>query len=190
MAARSANTPKSPLWRPFKMDAVRDAPVKVDIVATPEERDAVARALAIPALSKLEAHLRVAKAPRGRFEATGEVLAKATRICVVSLDPFEAEIREPVGIFFAEAPRDHRKSGAAAPAEIVVRPGDDDPPEPIVDGRVDLGAVVVEFLALGLDPYPRGPGADFGEIAPSPSEDGKASPFRVLAKLRGDSNDG
>ncbi len=27
-----------------------------------------------------------------------------------------------------------------------------DPPDPIINGKVDLGALALEFLALGLDP--------------------------------------
>ena len=36
-----------------------------------------------------------------------------------------------------------------------------EPPDEIVNGKIDLGAVAAEFLALGLDPYPRKPGVDF-----------------------------
>ncbi len=36
-----------------------------------------------------------------------------------------------------------------------------DPPEPIVNGFIDLGQLAAEFLVLGLDPYPRKPGAEF-----------------------------
>ena len=31
----------------------------------------------------------------------------------------------------------------------------EDAPDPIVDGKVDLGALAAEFIALALDPYPR-----------------------------------
>ena len=34
-----------------------------------------------------------------------------------------------------------------------------DPPDEIVNGRIDLGRVTAEFLALGLDPFPRKPDA-------------------------------
>ena len=37
----------------------------------------------------------------------------------------------------------------------------EDAPDPIVDGKIDLGALAAEFLALGLDPYPRKPGVAF-----------------------------
>ena len=54
---------------------------------------------------------------------------------------------------------------------------DDDEPDPIVDGKIDLGALAAEFLALGLDPYPRKPGAEFA--APVAEEDDD-SPFAPL----------
>ena len=34
----------------------------------------------------------------------------------------------------------------------------------MIDGKIDLGALAAEFFALGLDPYPRKPGAEF--VAP------------------------
>ena len=33
----------------------------------------------------------------------------------------------------------------------------------VIDGKIDLGALAAEFFALGLDPYPRKPGAIFDE---------------------------
>ena len=59
-----------------------------------------------------------------------------------------------------------------------------DAPEPIVDGLVDLGALVAEFLALGLDPYPRKPGVAFVEPTPLAEPGQTASPFSVLGKFR------
>ena len=52
--------------------------------------------------------------------------------------------------------------------------------DPIVDGKIDLGALAAEFFALGLDPYPRKPGVAF-----EPHEDargGEQSPFAALAQ--------
>ena len=49
------------------------------------------------------------------------------------------------------------------------------------DGVVDLGAVATEFLLLGIDPYPRKPGAVFD--AP-PAGDPSSHPFAALAALK------
>ena len=64
-------------------------------------------------------------------------------------------------------------------AELPVEAGDR--PESIVDGRLDLGALATEFLILGIDPYPRKPGAVFE--APS-SADRDATAFAALAALK------
>jgi hypothetical protein len=60
---------------------------------------------------------------------------------------------------------------------------DEDELDPIVDGKLDLGALRVDFLALGLDPYPRKPGVEFVEPASEAGTD-RDSPFASLARLK------
>ncbi|MEX6814044.1 hypothetical protein AB2C52_34490, partial [Pseudomonas aeruginosa] len=57
---------------------------------------------------------------------------------------------------------------------------DADIPDPIVGGRIDFGLLTAEFLALGIDPYPRKPGVVFEAV--QLGEDVK--PFDVLRTLR------
>ena len=47
-------------------------------------------------------------------------------------------------------------------------------------GRIDFGALTAEFLALGLDPYPRKPGITFEPVVAGE----EAGPFAGLRKLR------
>ena len=54
-------------------------------------------------------------------------------------------------------------------------------PEPLIGGTVDLGALATEFLILGLDPYPRKPGATFQPPGNASSDEG---PFAALGKLK------
>ena len=67
--------------------------------------------------------------------------------------------------------------------------GDDleaeDPPDPLVGDHIDLGAVAREFVALGLDPYPRKPGVVFAYEEDAPGEE---SPFARLAALKPKTN--
>ena len=56
---------------------------------------------------------------------------------------------------------------------------DEDEPDPVIDGKIDLGALAQEFFALGLDPYPRKPGVAFEQGAESAPAD---SPFSALAE--------
>ena len=55
-------------------------------------------------------------------------------------------------------------------------------PDEIVNGQIDLGALTAEFLALGLDPYPRKPGVDFSYQDPA---DEKDSPFAASRQAEG-----
>src|SRR5262249_59663916 len=48
-------------------------------------------------------------------------------------------------------------------------------------GAIDLGAIAIEFLILGLDPYPRKPDAVFQGSAVG---DDAAHPFAALAALK------
>ena len=124
------------------------------------------------ALCHLAGDFSVAKRGRFALRVTGEVAASVTQTCVVSLEPFETQLRESVDSSFAPEPdarEADRKLAAAAKiagAEGLVLSETPDPPDPIVNGLFDLGALVAEFLALGLDPYPRKPGVEFAEAAP------------------------
>ncbi|HEY2758922.1 MAG TPA: DUF177 domain-containing protein, partial [Pseudolabrys sp.] len=59
--------------------------------------------------------------------------------------------------------------------------GGKEPPEPLMNGKVDLGALAAEFLILGIDPYPRKAGVQF---APPKAEDGGEHPFAALESLK------
>ena len=50
-------------------------------------------------------------------------------------------------------------------------------------GVIDLGAVATEFLILGIDPYPRKPGAVFAAPPAAPGEAAE-HPFAALAALK------
>ena len=58
---------------------------------------------------------------------------------------------------------------------------DEEPPEQLIDGKLDLGALASEFLLLAIDPYPRKPGAEF---SPPKVEDEGDHPFAALAALK------
>ena len=76
-----------------------------------------------------------------------------------------------------------RRAGGGAARRAAAEPQtfsmtDEGEPDPIVDGKIDLGALTAEFFALGLDPYPRKPGVSFE----SPEQpEASVSPFSALA---------
>lgn len=144
---------KHPFSRILPVTDIPPGGREIRIEASEPERQALATSFRLPAIHHLEARLRLQPKPRG-VHIDGTVSARVTQTCVVSLDAFDTDIQEPVSIDFTADPD-------LVGGEIDLRPDAPDPPEPLVDGAVDLGAVAAEFLALALDPYPRKPDADF-----------------------------
>ncbi len=116
----------------------------------------------------------------------GRVSATVGQSCVVTLEPLVNEVDETIDVVFVPQPL------AAAPGESTgARDGlgeeGADAPEPLVAGRVDLGALAIEFLILGLDPYPRKPGAIFQPPQDVTPQEGA---FAALADLKKDGHEG
>lgn len=170
--------------RPVPVASVSDEGTHTRVEANAEERAALAEADGLVAVHRLvgEFDLRLLKSG-GSVAVRGLVSATITQICTVSLEPFESDMHEEVDLLFMSADRASAWANTRR-AKAQSEPGleDEDPPDAIVDGRIDLGAVAAEYLALGLDPYPRKPGVNF---EPDVSGDEKdTSPFAALAKLR------
>ncbi|WP_332116837.1 DUF177 domain-containing protein [Azorhizobium caulinodans] len=139
---------------------------------------AMARHLDIPAVSEVVAKLRLTQEKADGARVTGRVSAKVTQISVVSLEPFESSFSEELDVRFATADIIAREV-ADAPEE-----SDFDPPDLIENGSIDLGLLVTEFLALGLDPYPRKDGEVFKAYQESDPAEAPVSPFAALARLK------
>jgi uncharacterized metal-binding protein YceD (DUF177 family) len=125
------------------------------VEADPDERAALARRFAIVAVDRLEAEVCLERQGGGQMiRLSGRLRADVVQICVVSLEPVAGHLEEDFEMTFA-----HERQPEAA--DVVVDLDDPDPPDPIEDGRVDIGEAVAEQLALILDPFPRAPGARF-----------------------------
>ena len=165
--------PAGPLSRPVSVERLPPEGAEETITATPAECAALADDFGLPAIQALSARYRLTGTPQ-RVRVAGRVTASITQICVVTLDPFDSTLEEDVEVDFA-APG---YAGEGFP----VHEGSE-PPDEIVNGRIDLGALTAEFLALGLDPYPRKPGVAFDEAA---APDRSDSPFAALGRLKRD----
>jgi hypothetical protein len=174
-------TEGGPLTRMVRVDALPQEGRTVTIEASPAEREALASLYKLPAIAALTATLRLEPAGRGGARVTGAVHGELTQICVVSLEPFPATVDEAVDTRFA--PQAEEESGRRAGREtLTISLADEDDPDPVIDGKIDLGAVTAEIFALGLDPYPRKPGVEFVAPAePAPPD----SPFAALAARPG-----
>jgi Large ribosomal RNA subunit accumulation protein YceD len=165
-----------PFSRLVRVDSIPRDGRTVAIEASPTEREALAALYRLPSIEGLSAELALERSPQGEVRVRGVVHGRLTQICVVSLEPFPAVVNEEVDVRFAELADDivaRRLSSEPQMFSI----DDEDEPDPIIEGRIDLGALAAEFFALGLDPYPRKPGAEFE--SPQDRQD-VDSPFSAL----------
>jgi uncharacterized metal-binding protein YceD (DUF177 family) len=119
----------------------------------------------------------------GRVHVTGEVRARIGQTCVVTLDAIENEIDEAIDLMFA--PSEQIPSLSALTEEAAASDEETpDPPEPIVNGVIDLGRLATDALLLAIDPYPRRPDATFEP--PAAITDPADHPFAALKALQSD----
>jgi uncharacterized metal-binding protein YceD (DUF177 family) len=149
--------------------------------ATPAERAAVARRLDILAVDRLVAELAVKALGGALYRVEGSWEAAVSQACVVTLEPVEAGLSGRI-----EATYEAADSVAAENGEVTVDPEAADPAEILPSGGIDLGELVVQELAVALDPYPRAPGAEVPAEYRPPEAEEEAGPFAALKALKGD----
>ena len=164
-------------WRvPVVVEEIPESGQRFTLVADAEVRAGIARMAGLRDLPRLQADFEVARQGSGGLRVIGRVSATVGQNCVVTLEPLANAVDEDVDLLFmpqAAEPRTGESETGGSPADVKW-----DDPEPLIGGVVDLGALATEFLVLGLDPYPRKPGAVF-EPPPELKPDG--GPFAALA---------
>ncbi|WP_289033552.1 DUF177 domain-containing protein [uncultured Roseibium sp.] len=151
------------------------------------ERQRIAKAYELDGIETLTADLRLKPWRKAGVRVTGTVKGKLQRTCVVTLEPFVEELFDEIDRTFEpvssrpKRPRDLNDDG-----EIEIELETLDPPDVMIDGVLDLGAVVCEQLALNVDAFPRKPGAEFEAVETDETEEDEPapSPFAALAKLK------
>jgi len=170
-------------WRaaPVLVAQIPEAGLHREIEADPAARTAIAEIAGLREVVSARATFDLTLQADGTVHVAGRVRARVGQDCVVTLDPVENEIDEPVDLIFAPPEQ------IPELADLVEDDPDDaadapDPPEPIVNGQIELGRIATDALFLGIDPYPRKAGAAFEvEIAAKDPED---HPFAALKALK------
>jgi len=164
-----------PPWSvPLSIHEVPESGRRVDLTAEENARAAVAKAVGLRSLPRLEASFDVTRHGRDGVHVVGQVSATVGQICVVSLEPIENQVEEKIDLVFVP-------QVTLSPEHGGVRVAAEDAPEPLTGGTVDLGAIATEFLTLGIDPHPRKSDAVF---TPPAAGDEGGHPFAALAALK------
>jgi uncharacterized metal-binding protein YceD (DUF177 family) len=183
---KSGRIEKPDPWQvPIAVAQIPDTGLHRDLEADQAVRHAVADVGDLREVLSVQASLDVMPTSGGRYRVTGRMQARIGQTCVVTLDPIESDIDEPVDVIFAppeqipematlvdESQENDRASGEDTP----------DPPEPIENGIIDLGRLATDALYLAVDPYPRKPDAVFEPLVEAP--DPEDHPFAALKALK------
>ncbi len=147
------------------------------IEADEGERKILADRLGLLSLDRLHAKIALSRAPDGLVKLGAKFEARCLQSCVVALQPVYQEIDEEFEVFYAEG----ADLNGVGTLELTIE--DELWPEPLNQGRIDMGEAVSQQLALALDPYPRAFGAVFEATAGRAIEVKPANPLAEIGKL-------
>lgn len=150
-------------------DIETGAPETVRIEADAAECAAIAARLGILSVGSFAAELFVQHELSGDINVFGTLKAEAEQACVVTLDPVREQVEAQISQRYTAREDAEEEEG-------------EDPLEPIAEGEIELGEMLVQNLALALDPYPRAPDAAFEAVDDDAGE--PSGPFAALAALR------
>ncbi|RUX00821.1 MAG: DUF177 domain-containing protein [Mesorhizobium sp.] len=131
----------------------------VVIEADPAQRAALAEAHGLLSVEAYRAELLVASWKRNGVKVSGRVEAEITQACIVTLDPVQAHIDEPVEALLLPEDSKLGRQGFDGGGEILLDADGPDSPETFSGDTIDVGALAEQFFGLAIDPYPRKPGA-------------------------------
>jgi uncharacterized metal-binding protein YceD (DUF177 family) len=167
---------ETPWPRPLKLDELAHGEVSTHFSADAPARERIARELELDGLERLEAKIDAAPWLDGA-RVRGHLLATVRQTCGVTLEPLETKIDHDFELKLLPA---GSPNAPTQPEDAVIDPEAEDPPDILEDDQIDLGALVIEQLALEIDPFPRKPGVVF-DAGPKESP---PSPFAVLKDFK------
>lgn len=169
----------------IRLDSMPTTGRSLDITVEREAREAIAAQIGVTAVDRLQVNLQAVRF-RGGMRVTGQLRALVMQPSVVSLEPVTEDIEEAIDRIFL--PGVEKAFAGKADAEVFVDLEGDDVPDHFEGNEADLSDLIIETLALGIDPYPRLDGESVG-IAGDP-DDEDDSPFAGLKALKIDGDKG
>ncbi|MDE1159093.1 MAG: DUF177 domain-containing protein [Neorhizobium sp.] len=179
---------KPPFSYPVKVAHISANAVSVRVEADPRELKGLAVLWDVLEVKLLKADLQIARWKKDGVRIRGRVQAALVQECVLTMEPVESTIDEPIEQIFVPEGSKLARIVTNEQAEMVLDPEGPDLPEQFTGDTIDAGAIVAEFAALAIDPYPRKAGVEFADhIETSPDEpSGRPNPFAALKDWKKD----
>ena len=164
---------------PIFIDDLSSAARKYKIEASPKDLVYLTEVLKVPAVKSCQSNINLQYDKRAhRLDVQGHVSAIITQESVISLELFDKTYTGDFSLFFDTTAtyKDIRELDEEMGDEI---------PDIIIGGKIDLGDITIEQIALLIDDYPRQEGEVFSFKSEFDEETTQASnPFNVLKKLK------
>lgn len=157
--------------------SIGNHPVRLE--ANEPERAALAKRFGIVAIDRLTAEVTL-EPTKSAILAMGRLTADIVQSCAVSAEDVPVSIAEPLSLRFVP------ERGPSRPNEEIELDAEELDEIEFSGTQFDLGEAVAQSLALAIDPFLEGPGADEFRRTSGLFGEGKANPFAVLAKLKKD----
>ncbi|WDR06081.1 DUF177 domain-containing protein [Devosia rhodophyticola] len=151
----------------------------VTITTANTQLDELATVLKINAVERFDATMVVAPV-RGGVHVTGSLNARIEQTSVVSFEPVFQDINEPIDRVFMPGAD---KAASPAPGSEVFVDLEGDVPDPLDGPELDLTNLLVETIALAIDPYPRQAGESLETLGVELNDE-ESSPFASLKALK------
>ncbi len=165
LTARRKNRDAGEWIHLIKADQIPPTGEWVTLSPTSAQRLAIAARIGVEEIQDLRAQLHLIPHQGGHVvEVRGTLNACLTQICVRTLTPMTTTVAEEIAAWFADydgassftranlkAQRD-RTQNMMEDLQFIREEQDD--PEPMSNGQIDLADLVQQFLSLGLNPYP------------------------------------
>ena len=168
----------------FDVDDLEDRQTKLTIEASDEECTDLARRLNVEGVKKASADLTLTREKGSHsIHVTGQFHTTVALNCVVTLESFDQDLSENVegwfadkekAVSFAAAKREREASTSHGEVEML---DEQDDPEAIIEGQIDLGELVTQHISLAIPPYPHKDGVEY-EYGDDQVQINESSPLR------------
>lgn len=178
MPGRAEHAPE--FSRVVEVDEIGPNGRELTLAAEPGERAALARRFGLEDLTDFEGKARLTALGEGRVRLKVTFSADVIQSCVITLDPVASHISDQFEVTYAPVPRNEDD------AEVVIDMDAEDPPEALLEGKIDIGEMMAQHLAMQIDPYPRAPDAGEASWRSEVDDDTETSsaPFEKLKQWR------
>jgi hypothetical protein len=182
----------APEWsHPVDAEMIMIRQTHMTIAPDADQLQRLTKRLNILSLDFLSADIALGRDSRNMIiHIEGTFHAKIQQECVITLVPIMTEIKEDFEAWYADPEQAvsltkvrYDKQAKKGRIETPILDESEDP-EPVIEGKIDLGELVTQHLSLAIDPYPHAEGAEhkYAESAENAEEmpEIRKNPFAAL----------